>query len=54
MNYDIFQLLVIVVAVIVAAQLTLGVWLMVQSRKYRGLARTERIRLQIGDARCRW
>jgi hypothetical protein len=52
-NNNVMLLLVLVSMLVVVTQLALGVWLIARARYYRGLARTERIRLQIGDARCR-
>ena len=53
MNIDILLDLALVVICIVVAQLALGVWYIARARHYRGVALTERIRLQVGDARCR-
>jgi hypothetical protein len=49
----VLEYLTVAVAILVSSQLLLGLWYRRKANVYRLIARTERIRLQLGDARCR-
>jgi hypothetical protein len=47
------EYLLFIAVAFTAAEIVLGLWLSRRRRYYKNIVRTERIRLQIGDARCR-
>lgn len=53
MSRELLDILLLVTGIVTSGQLALGVWQMMRARHYRRIRRTEQIRLEIGDARCR-